>query len=165
MPPIVRIAIAYGAGLTAGLVFLPPWGVGLMLGGAAVALAMLESDAAVLLLALAVGLVAGREAGDRQRHECAVAWRPGTHAAWVTMEEPLSEGGRADLQVVWSADQCHGELAARFPPAVPGYPTAEPGNTLVVIGVLDDVGRFQVRHWHRLPGHAPWLPALRAALT
>jgi competence protein ComEC len=165
-PPIVRFAIAYGAGLTAGLVFLPPLSAVLVPGAVGLALvATGRRDGAVLVLTLAVGGLAGRSVADGRRSECAVAWRPGPHAAVAVLDEPLSQRGRAAVVVTSTVEHCRGSIDARFPEPSAEHPAPPAGATVVVVGMLDDVGMLHVRHWRVLPGRALWLPRIRSALT
>ena len=105
-PPIVRFAFLYGAGLAAGLVFLPPLGAVLILGALGLALLAGERrDWAVLVLTLTVGVLAGRSVADARRWECAAVWRPGPHAAWAVLDEPLSLRGRAAVVVTHTVER------------------------------------------------------------
>jgi len=137
-PPIVWIAVAFGAGLWVGLSFFGAWGLGGWVGLPVLAGGLLVERRAPLGAATGVMLVAGLlwgGAADRERAaDCVGKWGraadgAGTRAAIVRLDDPAPAGGGVvDAEAV--AGACRGALRLRWPDGL----HAPGGTTWVVAG-------------------------------
>ena len=141
-PPLLWIAIGFGAGLWVGLESFGaepgggPWVMALPLLAAAALVARRAPVAAALGLAVVAGLLWGEAALARREAGCsgrwsrgAVAHRPGSNAAMVRLADPV--GARGGLVEGWvQQGPCGGALTLRWPVGKP----ARGGTSWVVAG-------------------------------
>jgi competence protein ComEC len=152
-PPLLWIAIGFGAGLWVGLESLGepgagPWTMALPLLGGAALVARRAPVAAALSLAIVAGLLWGEAALARREAGCAGRWSRGletlrseTHAAKVRLADPVGEQGGVVGALVREGP-CGGRLVLRWPAARP----ARGGTTWLVAGPwLGDPGRGVLR--------------------
>jgi competence protein ComEC len=115
-PPIVQLAMAYGAGLWAGLVLSVPQGVGLMSAVAGLAAAGTGTWPATVAAAGAMGLLTGSLTGERRATSCARAWNSGPHAVIVRVHDRPGLRGLTGATVLTAPEGCGGELALHSQP-------------------------------------------------
>jgi hypothetical protein len=140
-PPLLWIAIGFGAGLWAGLVVFSgrgdagTWAVGLPVLVGTVLVAKRAPVGAALGLAGLAGFIWGAAAVRVRARECAGRWgarveaRPASHGALVRLLDPVSDdGGVVDAQVLGGG--CGGALVLRWPSRKP----AAGGTTWLVAG-------------------------------
>ena len=135
-PPLLWIAIGFGAGLWAGLASFPDaWSVGAPLVFGTLLVARRAPVAAALGFAAVAGFVWGAAAARIRSVECVGRWsahiqaRPPSRAAFVRLLDPVSEaGGVADAVVVGGT--CGGGLVVRWPAGK----VARGGTTWLVAG-------------------------------
>lgn len=162
MPPVVRFAVAYAAGLWLGGVFVVPagWLVALLAAAAAAALKPKAPSVALYLLTLLVGTAIGSVGRRVERSSCTARWRPGPRAVLVRWHDAPGSRGLADVTVRSSPDGCGGRLRVRLSPdlGVPGIA----GARAVVVGEYRGAGVLSLRHVHRLDGRRDLRYQIRA---
>jgi competence protein ComEC len=153
-PPLLWIAIGFGAGLWAGLVSssgvwgVGMWGAGVPVLAGAIFVARRAPVASAMGLAAIAGLLWGGAALARRDATCPGIWgrgtregRRGAHAAIVRLLDRVPDaGGIVDAQV--RGGPCRGALTLRWPMGKP----AAGGTTWLVAGpYLGDAGRGLLR--------------------
>ena len=136
-PPLLWIAIGFGAGLWAGLASFPAaWSVGVPLLAGAALVGRRTPVAAALGVAVVAGWVWGAAALRIRSDECAGQWsgqvapRPPSRAAFIRLLDPVpDDGGVVDAEVVGGS--CGGALVARWPSGK----AARAGTTWLVAGM------------------------------
>ena len=129
LPPVTRVALAYGAGLWIGLVvFAPDWAVWVV-SGCAAGMGIQRSRHAVLIGAVAIGLVTGGWRAGRTRTECRHVWQAGPVAALLSVHDAAGARGTTTATVRHTAERCHGRVRLRVDRPVPA------GATVVAVGV------------------------------
>ncbi len=113
MPPIVRYAAAYGAGLWAGLSLFGTTGVLVIPALGVLALAAVRPRE-VAWWALAAGMVVGGIATAFRAGWCTNSWRPGTVDAVIRLADHPSGRGMARGTVVRARSGCGGPVMLRF---------------------------------------------------
>ena len=112
-PAAVCITFAYGAGLATGLAHFPaPLCIGLFL--VALVLPGTTPLRVVAAAALALGLLGGRLANQRDKASCAARWPEGEIAVGLRAEEPVDSGGTKTSASPVGAG-CTGALTVRWP--------------------------------------------------
>ncbi len=148
-PSVARLAIAFGAGLWVGLVFLVPRGAA-AIGIAAAALSLVRRGTGSYLLAAAVvGLGIGTVHRLAQRLTCAAQWAPGPHAALIAVQDRPGRRGVTSGAVLHAAGGCGGDLRLRMTPDAPIA-----GRHLVAVGIYRGGGVFRVHHFRLLGSRA-----------
>ena len=136
-PPILWIAVGFGAGLWAGLGVSGGWGAGLWVAVPILAGALLVARSALVGAAMGVAMVAGGLWGAAAAREravtCAGRWAAGppgvTRGAMVRLADPATPVGAViEGRVIGGA--CGGTLRVRWPEGRP----ARGGTTWVVAG-------------------------------
>lgn len=149
-PPLLWIAIGFGAGLSAGLASFPAaWSVGVPLLVGAALVRRRTPVAAALGVAVVAGWVWGAAAVRIRSDECVGRWsrhtepRPPSRAAFVRLLDRVpDDGGVVDAVVVGGS--CGGALVARWPSGK----AARAGTTWLVAGTWlgdADGGLLRVR--------------------
>ncbi len=159
-PPIVQLAVAYGAGLWAGLIFLLPIPPTLALPIALAVAILLARWQRVLGLALAVGFAMGIAVEHRAATDCSRVWAPGPKSVMVAVGDAPDARSRTRARVIHSPDGCGGTLFLR---AAKGH--APPGATVIAVGAFRGRGVLNVRHARVLGEQRAWRFRLRAAVA
>jgi competence protein ComEC len=156
VPPVARFAIAWVAGLGAGLTH-PAAG---LAGGAAVAAALLVRRPAawrvVLAATLILGTLQGLHAGAQRRAWCASRWTAGRHAAYLRLADAPDRRGIAVAVVRYAPEGCGGEVRLRLAAGV-----APSGALLLAAGEYTPGGAFRPRQVRRLDRPPPLRFAIR----
>jgi competence protein ComEC len=158
-PPVAQLAIAYGAGLWVGLVFLIPTGAVWILACLAASAVGLWGWRGILVGVGLVGVATGAAKETQESAYCSRVWEPGVHSVVVQLHD--QPGGRMTTtgSVVHSADGCEGTLRLRMPTdTVPG------GSRLVIAGQYRGRGTFRVERLLVLGRRRAWRFALRDAV-
>ncbi|UCF39972.1 MAG: DNA internalization-related competence protein ComEC/Rec2 [Gemmatimonadota bacterium] len=149
MPPILKIVMAYGAGLWTGLVVLVPqalvWAV-----GACALLAVLLRQRGILAVALALGVAAGTQRAGLEAGSCRAVWRAGVVAVTLRLHDRPGRRGVTTAAVRHATEGCGGTVRLRIPR---GTPPA--GSRAVVVGTARPGGVVSVTHLRVLSGPRP----------
>lgn len=157
---IGTLALAYGAGLWVGLVFLIRVGViWILLGAAALVIACWGWRSLVLAFAL-VGVATGANRAIRDSGRCDRAWAPGPHAALIRLNDPPGERGTATANVIYASEHCSGTLLLRL-----GADSLKGGIRMLAAGEYRGGGVFKVSRFRRLSGRRSWRYAIRDAAS
>lgn len=162
-PPVVKLTVAYGAGLWAGLVFLVPPGVILVLVGLAVGAAVTRRWAGILLAAFVLGLSGGAQSAQRARAACATRWDPGPRAALVRLWDRPGARATVTAAVLHAAGGCDGVVRLRLDSTLAARLTG--GTRAVIVGSYRGRAVFRVNHLRQLAGPVPWRLRVRDAVA
>ncbi len=158
-PPVVQLALAYGAGLWVGLVFLIPTGtVWILLCLAVVGIGWRGWHGILVCVGL-VGVATGAAKETQQSAYCSRVWEPGTHAVVVQLHDRPGRRLTTTAAVVYSADGCGGGLRLRLP-----TDTVRGGSRLLIAGHYRGRGTLRVERLLVLGRHRAWRFALRDAV-
>lgn len=139
-PPVVQLAVSYGAGLWAGLVFLFPRSAIACLALAAVLAVLRARWGGVLAAAAVVGVAAGGVQARRAAAACGAVWAVGRQAAIVAIEDAPGSRGTAAATVRHHATGCRGRLRLRSAHDLPA------GGLVAVVGPHRGGGVLRVEH-------------------
>ncbi len=157
--PIVQLAVVYGAGLWAGLVFLTPVGI-IWIVGAAVGTAALWPGWRVLLCATAVmGFATGASRAALESGACRQVWKRGRVAVSLRMHDRPGPRGTTSAHVSHSAYGCKGDLRVRVDAGAVGA-----GERVLAVGQYRGGGVLRIEHIRRLDGPRAWRSQLRDAI-
>lgn len=157
-PPVVRLAVTYGAGLWAGLVFLLPWGVLLALLLASAAAVWRAGWWGALGAAWVMGLAAGSVRAGQQATTCRAVWETGRRAAIVVVHDAPGTRRTTTASVLHAREGCRGPIRLAAVDALPA------GARAVVLGAYRGHGVLRVEHARALDGPRLRRFALRAAV-
>ncbi len=138
-PPVARLAIAYGAGLWTGLVFLIP-GALIWSAGAIIAAALWRRPATGALLAAAIlGAATGSVRAGESAESCSRRLRPGRHALTLAVRD--APGIRGTTTATVRDSRCGGTLRLRLDDR-----TVPAGSRVVAVGAVRPGGVMRVSH-------------------
>ncbi len=158
LPPVTRVALAYGAGLWIGLVVFAPGWVFWVLSGCAALAGILRPRHAVPVGAVAIGLVAAGWHADRGHAECRHVWRAGSISALLTVHDAPGTEGTTTAKVIHATQPCRGTVRLRLARSVPA------GATVLAVGIARGFGVMRVRHVRVLSRSRPWRYRVRAVV-
>ena len=139
VPPVARLAIAYGAGLWTGLVFSIP-GAMVWSAGAVTAVVLWRRPVMGALLAVAIlGAVTGWVRAGENAESCSRRLRPGPHALTLAVHDATGSRGTTTA-TVWHGG-CRGTLRIRLNDG-----TVPAGSRAVAVGVVRPGGVMRVSH-------------------
>jgi len=147
-PPVVQLAVGFGAGLWAGLVFLAPTELAWALLATSAVICAKSHWRGVLVLALALGFATGGAVATRNSTECGVVWRPGSQSVLLRVFDKPGAAGTTQAKVLHAAEGCGGTLRLRVDTSkhIPG------GARVLAVGVYRGRGMFKVDHVRVLNG-------------
>ncbi len=138
-PPVARLAIAYGAGLWTGLVFLLPGAV-VWSAGAVTAAALWRRPATGALLAAAmIGAATGWVRAGESAASCAKSLQPGRHALTLGIHDAPGIRGTTTATVLHA--ECGGTLRVRLDERA-----VAAGSRMVAVGAVRPGGVMRVTH-------------------
>ncbi len=158
--PIIQLAVSYGAGLLAGLVFLIPdaafWALLPMCGAMTLARGWHATLSAVAMLGLATGSVVSTQ----DSRECGNKWSRGVHVALLQVHDGARPNGTTRATVLHSREGCRGLLRLRLV-----MDSVQGGSRALAVGNHRGHGVFRVSHLRVLSGGRVWRFALRDAVS
>ncbi len=160
-PPIIQLAVGFGAGLWAGLVlFAPTEFVWILLLVSAVICAR-SHWRGVLALAVAMGFATGGAVATRSSAECGVIWKTGSRSVLLRVLDRPGMSGTTSAKVLHASEGCIGTLRLRVDSAqnVPG------GARVLAVGVYRGRGVFRATHVRVLSGGRSLRFAIREAVS
>lgn len=162
-PRVLQFALAYGAGLWTGLVFLVPLAVVLVITALALVVAARGAWGRVVVAAGACGGLTGMLARGAGSTACAVGWNSGPQTAWLHVHDAPGARGLTTGTVLHAAGGCGGRLRLRLDPgSVPA------GARIVAVGTYRKLDRgggvFRIWHGRVLPGRRSWRHTAREAV-
>jgi competence protein ComEC len=157
--PIVQLAVSYGAGLVAGLVFLIPGAAFWILMPAGGAVALFRGWRSALSAAAVLGLATGSVVSSRDSRGCGQIWSRGVHTALLRTHDSGAPRGVTAATVLHSKEGCAGSLRLRLAAdSVPG------GSRMLATGYHRGHGVFRATHVRVLSGGRAWRFELRDAV-
>jgi len=159
-PPIVQVALAYGAGLWVGLVFLVPDAM-LWCGiPAGLILAARGGWRGALCAAMVVGLATGSWVVAREASSCRSLWLRGRQAVLLRLQDAPGSRPTAVATVLHASEGCGGDLRLRLDGA-----DLRGGIRMVAVGTYRGAGVLRVTHVRELAGSRSWRFAVREAVA
>ncbi len=158
-PPVVHFAVAFGAGLWAGLALFPPPTtpyLATVIASTAILLAFRIGWRAMLVAAATVGVVVGWGAALRREHSCAQQWSAGDKAVVLRLHDAPGSRGVTDATVLHGPTGCRGEIRVRLDSG-----SASSGATLVAVGVSRANGLLHILRFRTLSVNPPLRYRLR----
>ena len=159
-PPIIQVALAYGAGLWAGLVLLVPeaafW-CGVPIG---LLLAARGGWRGALCAAAILGLATGGWAVAREASTCGSVWQRGRQAVLLRLHDAPGSRPTAVATVLHAREGCAGDLRLRLSGA-----DLRGGTRIVAVGTYRGGGVLRVSHVRELDGGRSWRFATREAVA
>ncbi len=159
-PPVVRVALAFGAGLWVGLVFLVPTAVFCCVMVVCLSLTVRNGWWGLLCAVAVAGLATGAVVIARESQSCGSVWPRGQQAVLLQLQDAPGSRPIAAGKVLYSREGCGGFLRLRI--------TGENllgGSRLIAVGTHRGAGVFRVTHARMLSGGRSWRFALRGMVS
>ena len=160
-PPVVQLAVGFGAGLWAGLLFSAPTAVVWILLIVSAVICARSHWRGVLALAAVLGLATGDAVVTRNSTECAAIWEPGHHSVLLRVFDKPGSAGTTSATVLHTSEGCRGTLRLR----VDGSKHIPGGARVVAVGVYRGRGVFRVNHVRVLSGGRSLRYAMRDVVS
>ncbi len=160
-PPIFQVAVGFGAGLWAGLIFLAPNELVWILLVVAVAICTRSHWRGVLVFAVVLGLATGGVVANRTSAECGAIWEVGSHSVLLRVFDRPGSAGTTSAKVLHAYGGCRGTLKLRFDTShrIPG------GTRVLAVGVYRGRGVFRATHVRVLSGGRSLRYAMREVVS
>ncbi|UCG87410.1 MAG: DNA internalization-related competence protein ComEC/Rec2, partial [Gemmatimonadota bacterium] len=159
-PPIVHVALAYGAGLWVGLVFLVPEAFFWLVIPVGLILAVRGGWRGALCAAAILGTATGEWVVAHEGSTCRSIWQRGRQVALLRLQDAPGSRPTAVATVQHASQGCGGELRLRLDGA-----DLHGGVRIVAVGTYRGAGVFRVMHLRELVGGRSWRYALRDAVA
>jgi len=159
-PPVIQLAIAYGAGLWAGLVLPIPRPLSLGAAAGSLGVAAVTNWAGLLAAGAGVGLLTGSLARERRAASCGAVWSADVHVATVRVHDGSGRRGLARVTVLQAPEGCGGDVLVRAEPGV-----LPAGARAVIVGPYRPPAVWRARQVRVLAGPRPWRWMLREAMA
>jgi hypothetical protein len=156
---IVMLALAYGAGLWVGLVFMVPARVILPLLAAATFGLLWTRTWTLIAAVLSISLATGAARATQQASSCGRIWSPGVRSVLLRLHDRPGTRGTASASVLHSREGCRGTIRLRV-----NSDSLRGGVRVIAFGQYRGGGVLSVSWIRELQGGRSLLYALRHAM-